>query len=380
MPLTCAQIKDLSNPFQYLGSGDALAEHRDELNKLTASEMTALASVMILTCPEEKLTHFGLELNALKHPEQGDSCAHTILSGAWRVRKSIHSIVDPNNKKPYATLLSDDFSADLFAPYGVLTRTLMPAYESTLVSRLVLATPAERRSLVAQKISSLFPSSSFATEIGAAFSIRRCVDAYLLGDNPEGFFSSHEVTKELCSKHQALFDHLSIAIAQNIVLTADDDDIQALKEHIQCFFPDSTLQTELHTAFELSDRLSTLLDNNNPDYFFSDPSFNPHTCQKFTELFTAFAKEHPGIEQRIATQLSRLDGTRYKLIIEQVDLLKDIPLFRKIEVQLTQNTTQAQPKNPEHFFKPFRGSSRDEEAIVDDEEVEALSPRNKQEW
>lgn len=44
MTFTCDELKGLEHPYEVLGNGDALAENREELNKLTNDEKLVLAS------------------------------------------------------------------------------------------------------------------------------------------------------------------------------------------------------------------------------------------------------------------------------------------------------------------------------------------------
>ncbi|MFO3154858.1 hypothetical protein SCR00_04520 [Legionella pneumophila serogroup 1] len=51
MTFTCDELKGLEHPYEVLGNGDALAENREELNKLSNDEKLVLASRLVLECP-----------------------------------------------------------------------------------------------------------------------------------------------------------------------------------------------------------------------------------------------------------------------------------------------------------------------------------------
>ena len=208
MTLNCEQIKKLVNPYEVLGNSDALAEHRDELNKLTPEEMHALAYRMVLTCPQQEMTTFGHAINALRTPAEKDSSFRPVLYVAYEVKKRILSLLDPLNKKPHDVFLDLEVEEGLFLIFNELALKLVETNETAIANRLALTTTKESRSILSRTISNLFPHSLFASKTASVFTLRRNIEQFLLSEKPEQFFSSREFNVDLCIEFPTLLSTL----------------------------------------------------------------------------------------------------------------------------------------------------------------------------
>jgi hypothetical protein len=208
MAFTCKEIAELQNPYETLGTSDALAEHRDELDKLDPKQMEAVAKRMVLACPKDDMNTFGHAINALKSGVKKDTSFHTTLYQAYEVKKRILSLFDPKNKNPHNTFLDLEYNEELFQKYNELALSVLEKSESSVASRLAFTTPKEKRSVLTRNISRAFPDSSFASKTAAAFTLLRDIEQFLLGDKPEQFFSSREFSVDLCIEFSALLSTL----------------------------------------------------------------------------------------------------------------------------------------------------------------------------
>lgn len=203
------EIKALKKPYKELGSGDALAEHLDELNQLNDQEMRSLASAMVLDCPRDELNQFGHAIEAARRPQDDEKSFHAALSQAYEVKKRIFSLFDPRNANPHKFILDSEFDEALFNNYNELALDVLRDNETAIAQRLALTTPKEDRSRLALNIRNMFPQTVLVTKIGAAFTLRRNIDELLLGEEPEKFFlSNRDFSVDLCLEFSGLFPKL----------------------------------------------------------------------------------------------------------------------------------------------------------------------------
>ncbi|AMV12714.1 hypothetical protein ULM_00100 [Legionella pneumophila] len=87
MTFTCDELKGLEHPYKVLGNGDALAENREELNKLTNDEKLVLASRLVLECPVNELKDFAHAIEAARMPQDDSDTFHSFLFQAYQVKK-----------------------------------------------------------------------------------------------------------------------------------------------------------------------------------------------------------------------------------------------------------------------------------------------------
>lgn len=205
MGYTVEEIKNLKNPYKTLGTGDALAEHRDELNLLTFDEMKALASHMVLECPQDELKYFGHAIEAARRPQDDEKSFHSVLQQAYEIKQRLLSLLDIKNKNPHNYILGNEFDDKLFNQFHDLALNVLKDNETTIATRLALTTPNESKNQLIINLTKVFPRSSFATQVGAAFTVRRDIERLLLSDKPETFFSSREFSVDLCLEFSALF-------------------------------------------------------------------------------------------------------------------------------------------------------------------------------
>lgn len=201
-------IRKLQNPYLELGSGDSLAEHREELNKLEREEMVSLSSRMVLECPESDLRDFGHAIEALRSPQDDIETFHEVLEKAYEVRQRITSLIDIRNEQPHRFILDAEFNEELFNDYNELALNVLKTNETDIATRLALTTPETDRSKLARNIRNIFPDSVFSTKVGAAFTVRRNIEDLLLSDEPEDFFTSRDFSVDLCLEYSKLFSLL----------------------------------------------------------------------------------------------------------------------------------------------------------------------------
>lgn len=87
MTFTCDELKGLEHPYEVLGNGDALAENREELNKLTSDEKLVLACRLVLECPVNELKDFAHAIEAARMPQDDSDTFHSVLFQAYQVKK-----------------------------------------------------------------------------------------------------------------------------------------------------------------------------------------------------------------------------------------------------------------------------------------------------
>ncbi len=203
MGLKLEDIKKLQNP--YIELGDKLVENREELNKLDSDEMIDLASRMILECPAEELSLFKFSIEALRTPQDDKDTFHEALTKAWEVRKRLTSLVDPKNPKPHEYILGAEFNEELFNNYNNLALNVLKDKEVAIATRLALTTPEADHKSLARNIRNMFPASTFAENMAAALNLRHCIEAQLLGEQPEAFFASRDFNVDYCLEFSGLF-------------------------------------------------------------------------------------------------------------------------------------------------------------------------------
>lgn len=155
MTFSKEQINSLKKPYQELGTGDKLAEHRELLADLTPGEQHALATKMLLQCPAKELNDFGYAIKALEHTNS----FHTVLNRAFEIRKKILSLVDPRNTKPYLLFLDKEFEPDFFVAFPELTEALLKHQGEEIAKRFALTTPEVKHGAVVAKMQSVYPSA-----------------------------------------------------------------------------------------------------------------------------------------------------------------------------------------------------------------------------
>lgn len=308
MAYTCEEIKGLDNPYLELGDGDALAAHREELNKLSAPEMKSLASRMILGCPQEELKDFGHAIEALRNPADDTQSFHAVMYEAYEIKRRILSLLDPRMKNPHSMILGAEFDEELFTTNNELAIEVFKGNESAIACRLAETTPEGDRSKVSRNVSNLFNDTVFAAKVGHAFTVKRNIDRLLLSDRPDQFFTSRDFSIESCHEFSKLFDVVKdkeLTIAGKLALHTPETSRTTVAQHIAgVWSEDSELATQTRTAFALRRDIEQLLLGKNPEQFFSSREFSIDNCLAFAPLFPALLEGH---EQAIGEKLSKCD-------------------------------------------------------------------------
>lgn len=321
MGLTCDELKRLEHPYEVLGNGDALAENREELNKLSKEEKLELAARLILECPTEELRSFALAMEALRVPANDSESFHSVLSEAYEVKRRIVSLLDPRNKNPHSMILEKEFDDELFNNFNKLAIDVLSNSETAIALRLAETTPPQDRSRVSQNINNIFPQSIFATKVGHAFAIRRDIDRLLLGDRPDQFFSSREFSIDACIEFANLFNFgdKETSIAGKLALRAPSETHDDISQKIKSFCSEnSEFAIKVQSAFALRRDIDRYLLGNNPEQFFCSRDFSVDLCLEFAMLFPELLKGH---EQSIGEKLVKLDTKTRSDISRKLEMI-----------------------------------------------------------
>ncbi|HHP0255908.1 TPA: lpg0008 family Dot/Icm T4SS effector [Legionella pneumophila] len=309
MTFTCDELKGLEHPYEVLGNGDALAENREELNKLSNDEKLVLASRLVLECPVNELKDFSHAIEAARMPQDDSDTFHSFLFQAYQVKKRIISLLDPRNKNPHSMILEKEFDGELFNNFNKLAIDVLNNNEVAIALRLAETTPAQDRSRVSQNINNIFPQSLFAAKVGHAFAVRRDIERLLLGDRPDQFFSSREFKIDSCIEFASLFNVINdkeSSIAGKLALRTPAENRTDVVMKIKGFCAeDSELAIKVQSALALRRDIERNLLGDNPEQFFNSRDFSVDLCLEFAILFPELLKGH---EQAIGEKLAKLDA------------------------------------------------------------------------
>jgi hypothetical protein len=318
MTLTVEQLRHLPEPYATLCTGDALSEHRDELNQLTPEEMHDLATRLILACPKEDLGDFGHAIEALRRPHDDKTSFHAVLMEAYEVKKRLLSLVDVKNKKPYLLFLEPEFDEELFYNFNGLAIQILADNESNIAEKLALLTPENKRSELEQNLQNQFPDSLFTTKVGHAFAVRRDIDRLLLGDEPYQFFASREFSVDAVIEFKGLFQLINgneSIIAGKLALSTPEAYRSKVAQNINSLAPTGELSQKIRTAFELRRNIDQMLLGTKPELFFERrQGFNEGICLEFPMLFPALLT---GKEQDIGEKLAQVADSKVRSDIAQ---------------------------------------------------------------
>lgn len=310
MGYTVEEIRDLENPYQDLGNGDALAQHRDELNKLTPEEQMNLASRMVLGCPSTELRGFRHVIEAAINLSAKDEnqTFYSVLSDAYEVKSRIFALLDSRNPNPHRLLLDRELNKKMFNNFNQLAMDVLNNNEAAIAERLAITTPQDARNQLALNVNEIFPDSPFASKLDHAFAIRNDIDSLLLSDHPEQFFISPEFSIDRCIEFKGLFRTLTeqdaSSIAQKLALSTPKEQRNKVSLHCQQLnAANDTFSGKVRDAFVLRRDIDDLLLRDHPEQFFTSRDFSVDLCLEFSGLFTLLK----GQEQAIGAKLSLLD-------------------------------------------------------------------------
>ncbi|CEG55499.1 lpg0008 family Dot/Icm T4SS effector [Legionella fallonii] len=201
MTFTCEQIKQLDNPYEKLNTADVLAEHHSELDKLSPKEMHDLAVKILMACPAEEMENFAHEVDSF---QSSKSTFSVVLARAYETKKCILALSNPEQTNPHELLMDEETNEGILNEFDDLALNLLSGNEVTIATRLAIATPMKSRSALSFNVSRVFTESEFAEKVGAALTLRREIDRFLLGNKPQDFFTSNEFNLDLCHEFSIL--------------------------------------------------------------------------------------------------------------------------------------------------------------------------------
>lgn len=324
MIFTSEELTRLNNPYQDLGNGDSLAEHQEELDKLSLDEMRDLATRMLSQCPDAELNQLAHAIEAIRPytPSAEKPSFHAVMQEALGVKKRILSLTDKRNHNPQNMILDDELSVEHFHTFRTLAQNVLNDREVTIATRLVLNTEAKALSQLAFKIQTLFPNSVLATKVQSACGLSREINRFLLGDNPLKFFTSEEFNMQRCFEFSKLFklvDGKETTIAEQCVMSLPEGQ-QQITAQVNELFAGSLLAEEIEQAYTVRDKICSMLLSAAPATFFLDPDFDADQCNKFARLFQ---HQIQGQEQHIGKQLASLNAETRSIISRKLETLNN---------------------------------------------------------
>lgn len=202
MVFTYEQLIRHENPYAALSNADSLNENAAVLNALSKDEKIALATKIISECPADKFCNYGRQIEALRHPLNPVGGFYHVLNQAHQVRHMITALMDQRNKKPYLLFVSEEFNHDLFNQFSTLANHVLEGNQTAIAERLALFTPEKYRSTLSFNIKFTFSNKELSTNLQCAMTLVRNIERYLLGEQPESFFSSRDFDHDTCTKFE----------------------------------------------------------------------------------------------------------------------------------------------------------------------------------
>lgn len=262
------------NPYTEFGSAETLIAKQKELDSLPKEKQKELAESLMLHCPDDELKGFSHAVRALRAHTQDDACFYHVLNGAYATRCRIKGLYDPVNKHPHTLLSGEDFAPDLFNEFAELSTKLLAEKDEDIAMSLALSTPEKDRSTVARNVTIAFPKSTLAETLGAAFTLRKEIDA-LLSNEPYNFFLSPEFSVNNCARFGkklfTLVDDKEDEIALKMANTPEVKRKLVL-ERMESVIRDSSLFEKTRIAFGVPVRLAAPTDG----MFQKSPKLVPH--------------------------------------------------------------------------------------------------------
>ncbi|MFJ1268694.1 hypothetical protein ACD661_09030 [Legionella lytica] len=189
--------------FNDVDAGDIFAEHQEILDsELSEDEQLEFAVKIVRGCPQDKLPELKKAAQTLDSPVQDNTCFYLVLNDALQVKIRLLNILDSRNSRPHTFLLEKPTYV-LLQRFNDLACEVLEKNEIAIAERLALLTPDEHRSQLAKTIHNIFPESTLAAEVNAAFAFKRNIK-HLLGETPEVFFTDREFSRDNCLKYSAM--------------------------------------------------------------------------------------------------------------------------------------------------------------------------------
>lgn len=337
MTLTLDELRELPEPYATLRTGEALSEHREQLNQLPLEEMRDLAAKLVLGCPQEELRDFGYAIEAIRQPHSDEKCFHAVLVKAFEVKKRLLSLLDSRNTKPHLLFLGAEFDETLFNEFNSLALHVMEDNEAEIAGKLAKFTPEDKRSELKNNLDRQFPESLITTKVGQAFTIRRDIDNLLLSDRPYQYFLSRDFCVDSDVEFPELFQVIigkESSIAGKLALNTPAEDRSKIARNVNMLAATGEFSQKIRTAFELRRNIDLLLLSKTPETFFETRrGFNEDACLEFSLLFPALLEDK---EQAIGEKLSQITDSKIRsdiaLKLERINstALDQNSPFRKI--------------------------------------------------
>ncbi len=281
------EILGFDNPYNHLNDGDVLAAHQEILDALDHDRKAILASAIVSKCPPEKLKEFGRALNALGSPmNSSEDTFHAVIFPLHQVKTRMFSLLDPKNPRPHTTL---EDSLDLFNEHKHFARHVVINHESALAERLAALAPEERNK-AAQSIKNAFPQSPLTENINIALTLQRNIEHFLLGAQPEQFFTSRDFSREHCQLFANLFTPIQDEQAQDIgvklaKITAAETR-QKVEEGLKSLTTSAHAKANPFALIRTAMNANTLSVASNAYSSFASPENSEHKTQKVANAAT----------------------------------------------------------------------------------------------
>ncbi|HHT0594567.1 TPA: lpg0008 family Dot/Icm T4SS effector [Legionella anisa] len=286
MAYTRVEIIALENPYEQLSDGDALAKNAEMFNTLSNKEQVALATKIIVGCPEAKFKQYAHHIRALGNLTKSEDSFHSVLSEAYQVRLRINSLLDSRNKTPHSLFLGREFNPAPFHRFSTLAKHVLESNEPAIAERLALCASEQDRSQIAHNASTMFPKHILAEKIQIAFILRRNIEKLLLGDNPEKFFASRDYSKDTCRMFINMFRTLlkghEETIGEKLCAIESDSARASVKRHLELLHTEVFDETnpfkliaDSLSAKESSEQKKTGSQSTNPHGYFNSRSPTP---------------------------------------------------------------------------------------------------------
>lgn len=314
------------NPYSMLGTADALAIYKDELNDLADEVRKGLSIRLIMNCPAENMRSFFHAIEALTDPVDRAQSIYTVMSQAYKVKNSLLSLMDDRNKEPHLMILGQ-FDIELFNEYNALASDILRGNELEIAQKLAKTTPQELHNDLKLKLGQLFLNSPLTTKTGHAFTVCRNIDNLLLGETPHQFFSDEDFNPGAYGEFSELITEAikdkESTIAAKIALHAHTNDVRReVQANLQNIcISENELALKIQSAFTLRRNIDLYLLGEKPELFFSSRDFDLDSCNEFSLLLSELLR---GKEQQIGEALSHVTDPRlYSSISRNLALMNN---------------------------------------------------------
>lgn len=226
------ELLKMDRPYELLVTDLAsMSASSEGLAELSRKEKIHLVTTMVLQCPVNELTIFKSKLESL----EPITAIHALTTQALQIRTLIESLIEPTTTTQPHTLLLENFNADLFNQFQLLSHTLVNQHPTLLASSLVDNLPQEQEHELMTKLRSAFCNTPFLVTMGQALLLRRQLDL-LKGETPSELLKSPAFNVDLFHKfHVLVARHLTSkteSIAQKLAM-APRGELSQIGRHLE---------------------------------------------------------------------------------------------------------------------------------------------------